>query len=174
MKKFVLNHRKRWTLSIAIFQLLGALVSLYLIFTVVANNGISFAVVFAVLPILGITLVSLFAGIFYFIKGEKNELRFFTLSKLNFCVHFLQLAVPGFAFIYYYGPYLAFGFDGDFSFLLRFQTLTINFAFSIGSTDGEHEVLFNIIPIIPLLALRWIERNPVESPDPEKAFVEEG
>jgi len=154
-------------MGIAIYQIVGSLVIFLLIYLYV--NEITPGVIFALIPILSVCLVSLMAGIFFFFK--KQELRFFTLSKLNFCIQILQLSLPGFAFIFYYGPYLGIGVDGDPSFRLKFEMLTANFSFRIGETE-EHYVLFNLVPLIPLMALRWIERNPVTAPALENSFID--
>jgi hypothetical protein len=134
------------------------------------NIEFSAGVVLVMIPLVGITLTGFVAGILYFIKGYT--LRFFTLSKLNFCFQLLQLSVKGFAFAFYYGPYLAVGFDGDAFFRINFEMLTANFSLRLGATEQQF-VSINLIPLIPILALRWIERNPVASPEFESSFIEE-
>jgi hypothetical protein len=167
-KQFVLNNRKGWGMGIAIYQLIGALVMFLLMYSNIAV--FSAGVVLVLIPLVGITLTGFIAGIMYFIKGYT--LRFFTLSKLNFCFQILQLSVQGFAFIYYYGPYLAVGFGGDYFFNIKFELLTANFSLRLGNT-AEQFVFINLIPLIPILALRWIERNPVVSPEFENSFAED-
>jgi hypothetical protein len=155
-------------MGIAIYQLIGALVMFLLMYSNIPV--FSAGVVFVMIPLVGITLTGFIAGIVYFVKGYT--LRFFTLSKLNFCFQLLQLSVHGFAFKYYYGPYLAAGFGGDYFFNIKFELLTANFALRFGGTN-EQFVFINFIPLIPILALRWIERNPVLSPEFENSFVED-
>lgn len=157
-------------MGIAIYQILGALVIFYLIYSIV--DDITPGIVFALIPIGGLCLVSLFAGIFFFIKGINNDLRFFTLSKLNFCAQFLVLSVPGFAFHFYYGPFFAMGFDGDFNFMFRAELLTADFGLKFGETDA-HYVLLNFIPLVPLLKLRRVERSLAAMREQENAFVKE-
>ena len=127
-------------------------------------------VVLVLIPLIGITLTGFIASIIYFIKGYT--LRFFTLSKLNFCFQMLQISISGFAFAFYYGPYLAIGFDSDMFFRIKFEMLTANFALRLGETE-EQFVFINLVPLIPILALRWIERNPVEVSEFENSFLEE-
>lgn len=170
MKNSVLNNRKRWSTGIAIYQLLGSLAMIIFLISIIMSQEVSGGMIFALIPISALCLVSLMAGILYFVKG--NELRFFTLSKLNLCAQTIQFTLPGFIFRFYYGPYLALGFDGDPSFRLKFETLTANFGFSIGSTGEETLVLINCIPIFLLIVLRWIERNKTASPEFETAFAE--
>jgi hypothetical protein len=170
MKKHILAHRRAWSKGIAIYEILGGIVALIFIYRILSND-INAGLILVLIPILGLSLASLFAGIFFFIKG--NELRFYTLSKLNFCSHLLQLAVPGFKFIFYYGPFLAIGFDGDYNFVMQFETLTMNFALQIGNAE-EYYVTLNLIAILPLIILRWIERNPPgKDAELEKAFMED-
>ena len=167
-KQFVLKNRRGWGLGIAIYQLIGSLV----IFLVMYLNiqVLSAGVVLVLIPLVGITFTGFVASIIYFVKGYT--LRFFTLSKLNFCFQMLQISVTGFAFAFHYGPYLAVGFDSDFFFRIKFETLTANFSLRIGATE-EQFVFINLIPLIPILALRWIERNPVEVTEFDNSFLEE-
>jgi hypothetical protein len=171
MKQQILNNRKRWLLGIAIYQLAGAVTMIIFLISILMGQEVSAGLIFAIIPMGALSLVSLLAGVLYFSKG--NEIRFFTLSKLNFCAQIIQLSLPGFVFRFYYGPYLAAGFDGDPSFRLMFETLSANFGFTIGSSDEEMMVLFNLIPLIPLIILRWIERNKIVSPSFETSFLEE-
>src|SRR5689334_5409068 len=108
-KQFVLKNRKGWGLGIAIYQLIGSLVVFLLMYLNIPE--LNAGIVLALIPLIGITLTGFVASIVYFMKGYT--LRFFTLSKLNFCFQILLLSVKGFAFAFYYGPYLAIGFDGD-------------------------------------------------------------
>jgi len=170
MKKSILKRRKRWGTGIAVYEILGGLVSIILICRLVTT--LTPGVIFALIPLLAMCLVSLVAGVLFFVKG--NELRFFTLSKLNFCLQLLSISIPpGFVFTFYYGPYLAFGFGDDFHFLAKFELLTSNVAFLIGGTE-PHYVLLDLVPLFLLLMLRRIEKAPtVTSPELENAFVEE-
>jgi hypothetical protein len=171
MKKHVLRNRKRWLTGIAIYQLLGGLVMLIFLFSILSGQQISAGVVLAVIPMVALSLVSLFAGLLYFFKGK--EIRFYTLSKLNFCAQLLQLAIPpGFTYRFYYGPYLALGLDTDHMFTIKFETLTANFGFSFGGQDEGLLLMFNCIPLLILIILRWIERNKIESPEFEDSFIE--
>jgi hypothetical protein len=167
-KQFVLKHRRGWGLGIAIYQLIGSLVIFLLMYLNI--KMLSAGVILVLIPLVGITLTGFVASIIYFIKGYT--LRFFTLSKLNFCFQILQLSVKGFAFAFYYGPYLAIGFDSDVFFRIKFEMLTANFGLRLGETE-EQFVFINLIPLIPILALRWIERNPVEVTEFEHSFLEE-
>lgn len=167
-KQFVLKHRKGWGLGIAIYQLIGSLVIFLLMFLNI--QIVTTGVVFVLIPLIGITLTGFIASFIYFTKGYT--LRFFTLSKLNFCFQMLQISVTGFAFAFYYGPYLAIGFDSELFFRIKFEMLTANFALRIGETE-EQFVFINLIPLIPILALRWVERNPVEVSEFENSFLEE-
>jgi hypothetical protein len=167
-KQFVLKHRRGWGLGIAIYQLIGSLVIFLLMYLNI--KMLSAGVILVLIPLVGITLTGFVASIIYFIKGYT--LRFFTLSKLNFCFQILQLSVKGFAFAFYYGPYLAIGFDSDVFFRIKFEMLTANFGLRLGETE-EQFVFINLIPLIPILALRWIERNPVEVTEFEQSFLEE-
>lgn len=167
-KQFVLKHRKGWGLGIAIYQLIGSLVIFLLMYLNVPE--LNAGIVFVLIPLIGITLTGFVASIIYFIKGYT--LRFFTLSKLNFCFQMLQISVKGFAFAFYYGPYLAIGFDSEMFFRIKFEMLIANFGLRFGETQ-EQFVFINLIPLIPILALRWIERNPVEVSDFENSFLEE-
>ena len=169
MKKSILKNRKRWCTGIAIYQILGAAVSVILICTLVPN--LSAGVIFALVPLLAMCLMSLLAGVLFFVKG--NESRFFTLSKLNFCLQIPQLSMTGFAFAFYYGPYLAVGFGDGSNLLGKFEMLTSNVAFQIGGAEPFY-ILLNLVPLFLLIILRWIERNPmVTAPELENAFVEE-
>ncbi|MBO9201187.1 MULTISPECIES: hypothetical protein [Niastella] len=171
MKKHVLKYRKRWLTGIAIYQLLGGLVMLILLFSILMGQEVSPGVILAIIPMVALSLVSLIAGIMHFIKG--NEVRFYTLSKLNFCAQLLQLAIPpGFTYRFYYGPYLAVGVDTDRMFTIKFETLTANFGFSFGTQDEGLLVMLNCIPLFMLIVLRWIERNKIASPEFEGAFIE--
>jgi hypothetical protein len=172
MKKHILNNRKRWLTGIAIYQLLGGVVMLILLITILSSQPeISGGVIFAVIPMAGLSLVSLIAGIFYFVKGK--EVKFFTLSKLNLCAQILQLTVPpGFTYMYYYGPYIALGVDTDRMFTIKFETLTANFNFMIGGQEENVLVLINIIPILILLIVRWIERYKIEPSEFDDSFVD--
>jgi hypothetical protein len=167
-KQFVLNNRRGWGLGIAIYQLIGSLIIFLLMFLNI--HELSAGVILVLIPLIGITLTGFIASIVYFVKGYT--LRFFTLSKLNFCFQMLQLSVSGFAFAFYYGPYLAIGFDGDAFFRIKFEMLTANFALRLGETEEQY-ALINLIPLIPILALRWVERNPVEVTEYENSFLEE-
>lgn len=167
-KQFVLKNRKGWGLGIAIYQLLGSLVIFLLMYLNIPE--LNAGIVFVLIPLIGITLTGFIASIVYFIKGYT--LRFFTLSKLNFCFQMLQISVKGFAFAFYYGPYLAIGFDSELFFRVKFEMLTANFGLRFGETQ-EQFVFINLIPLIPILALRWIERNPVEVSEFENSFLEE-
>jgi hypothetical protein len=167
-KKNVLNNRRGWGLGIAIYQLIGSLVIFLVMFLNIQQ--LSAGVLLALIPLIGITLTGFIASIIYFVKGYT--LRFFTLSKLNFCFQLLQLSVSGFAFAFHYGPYLAVGLEGDSLFSMKFEMLTANFSLQFGETE-EQFGLINLIPLIPILALRWVERNPVEVTQFENSFLEE-
>lgn len=167
-KQFVLKNRKGWGLGIAIYQLIGSLVIILLMYLNI--QVLTAGVILVLIPLVGITLTGFVASIIYFVKGYT--LRFFTLSKLNFCFQMLQISVAGFAFAFYYGPYLAIGFDSDIFFRIKFEALTANFSLRLGETE-EQFVFINLIPLIPILALRWIERNPVEVTEFEDSFLEE-
>jgi hypothetical protein len=167
-KQFVLNNRKGWGISIAIYQLIGSLVIFLLMYLNVQE--LSAGVMFVLIPLVGITLTGFMAAIIYFIKGYT--LRFFTLSKLNFCFQILLLSVQGFSYAFYYGPYLAIGFDAESFFRMRFEMLTATFNLRLGQTN-EQFLFINLFPLIPILALRWIERNPVEATEFENSFLEE-
>jgi hypothetical protein len=166
-KQFVLNNRRGWGMGIAIYQLLGSVVIFLLMYFNITE--LSIGVLLVLVPLVGITLTGFTAGVLYFIKGYT--LRFFTLSKLNFCFQLLQLSVSGFAFLFYYGPYLAVGFDSESFFRIKFEMLTANFSLRLGETE-EQFGLINLIPLIPVLALRWIERNPVASPALEDSLID--
>lgn len=166
-KQFVLNNRRGWGIGIAIYQLLGSLVIFLLMYLHIQE--LSAGVVFVLIPLIGITLTGFIASVVYFVKGYT--LRFFTLSKLNFCFQMLQLSVSGFAFAFYYGPYLAIGF-GDTLFHIKFEMLTANFGLQFSELEEQYG-LINLIPLIPILALRWVERNPVEVTEYENSFLEE-
>src|SRR5688572_15423570 len=103
MKQFVLKNRKIFLAIISIFQIAGSLVMFYLMFRAVRPDSHA-GQYFALFPLLIINVISLFAGVFYFIYGERT--RFFLLSKLNFCLQIIQFSVNGFKYSYYYGPYL--------------------------------------------------------------------
>jgi hypothetical protein len=167
-RQFVLNNRRGWGIGIAIYQLLGSLVILLLMFLNIQE--LSAGVVLVLIPLIGITLTGFIAAVIYFVKGYT--LGFFTLSKLNFCFQMLQLSVSGFAFAFYYGPYLAIGFGADSLFHIKFEMLTANFSLQFGETEEQYG-LINLIPLIPILALRWVERNPVEVTEYENSFLEE-
>lgn len=167
-KQFVLKNRKGWGLGIAIYQLIGSLVVFLLMYLNIPE--LNAGIVLALIPLIGITLTGFVASIVYFMKGYT--LRFFTLSKLNFCFQILLLSVKGFAFAFYYGPYLAIGFDGDAFFRIKFEMLTAKFALQFGGSE-EQFVFINLVPLIPILALRWVERNPVEVSEFEDSFLEE-
>jgi hypothetical protein len=150
--------------------LVGGLVMLILTITIFGSQEVSGGVIFAISPIIALILVSLMAGILYFVKG--NEVRFFTLSKINFCSQLIQLAIPpGFSFGFYYGPYLTIGIDGH-AVAIKYEMLTANFGFSIGNPIEKLMVLFNLIPLFILIILRWIERNKTASPEFENTFAE--
>ena len=170
-KQVVLDNKRRWGMGIAIYQLVGAFTMVILLITLLQGQEVSGGLIFAIIPMGALSLVSLMAGILYFFK--RNEIRFFTLSKLNFCAQIIQLTVPGFAYWFYFGPYLAVGFDGDPSLRIKFETLSANFGFHIGGANEETLVVFNLIPLIPLMVLRWIERNKIVSPEYETSFIEE-
>ena len=170
MKKHILRNKKRWLTGIAIYQLLGGLVMLILLFTILGRQEVSAGVVLAVIPMVALSLVSLFAGVLYFFK--KNEIRFYTLSKLNFCAQLLRLAIPpGFTYCYYYGPYLALGIDTDRMFTIKFEMLTANFNFSFGGQDEGLLIMLNCVPLLILIILRWIERNKTEPTEFDDSFL---
>jgi len=169
MKKFVLNHRKQWCIGLSVYQILGALVAIIFLLSIVKNNMYP-GVIIVLIPIATICIVSLLAGVLFF---RGNESRFFTLSKVSFWVQILQLSLGGFGFIFYYGPYLAVGFDNDSKFLMKFESLSCNFSIELGDTSEQY-VLLNLVPVFLLITLRWLQRNPiVSSPELENAFVEE-
>src|SRR5688572_23862053 len=110
MKQNVLKNRKTLLTIIALYQIIGSAVMFYLLYSVVGPDSHA-GQYFALSPLLILTLISLFAGVFYFAFGERT--RFFLLSKLNFCLHIIQISVAGFAFAFYYGPHLSIGMNGD-------------------------------------------------------------
>jgi hypothetical protein len=157
MKQFVLRNRKAFGIGIAIYNLLGGIAGLILLYTILDSNT-SVGTYIVISPIIALYIVSLLSGIFYF--RQRQQWRFYFLSKLTLCMQVIQLTVAGFAFIFYYGPYLAIGFDGEPNFLLSFQTLTINFLIQFGDVELQ-SFKINLIPVLLLIILRWLERNPV-------------
>jgi hypothetical protein len=150
---------------IAIYQMAGAIAMILVIaFNIGAFTGATFAFL---MPIIGLCLVSLMAGIACF---QKKDHRFFVLSKINFWTQTVQFSIALFGFTFYYGPYVYIGIsEGNFT--VGFELLTANFNVRIYSPDNFY-VFVNAIPLVFLRALRWIERKPVTT-ELEHAFVEE-
>jgi hypothetical protein len=154
MKKFVVDNSKAFSIFLAIYTLLGGLTGLWLIYSLVdENTGLGSYIV--ILPIAALYFVSLLGGIFYFVQSQRW--RFYFLAKLVLCCQVIQLAVTGFTFYFYYGPYLALGFlEGDGG-VFKFETLTATFGVRFGDVETQG-VLINVVPILLLIILRWIER----------------
>jgi hypothetical protein len=162
MKKFVLKNIRAWSMTIAIYQIAGAIAMMLVIAFNIKVLGV--ATFIFLMPIFGLCLVSLMAGISYI---QKNERRFFVLSKINFWAQTIQFSLVIVGFAYYYGPYLYIGIGGG-GFKLGLEFLTAFFNVNINS--GEHfYLLVNAIPLFFLRALKWIERNPVTT-ELENAF----
>jgi hypothetical protein len=164
MKKFVLRNYRGFRMFLAIYQIAGAIA----MFLVIAFNikVFSVATFIFLLPIIGLCLVSLMAGISYI---QKNEVRFFVLSKINFWAQTVQFSFIIFGFAYYYGPYLYIGI-GEGGFKIGLEFLTAFFNVNINSGENFY-LLVNGIPLFFLRALRWIEKIPVVA-ELENAFVE--
>ena len=149
----------------AIYQIAGAIAMLLVI---AFNIGAFGATVVFLLPIIGFCLVSLLAGIAYF---QKNDHRFFILSKINFWAQTVQFSIALFGFAYYYGPYLYIGIREGGNFSVGLEVLTAYFNVRIYSPDN-FSLFVNAISIVFLQALRWIEKNPARA-ELEKAFEED-
>jgi hypothetical protein len=132
-----------------------------------SSHGLSAGQILALIPILAITLISLFAGVLHFFN---KKIQFYTLSKLNFCLQIIQLSTGGIKYYFYYGAYLTAGLYRDGAFNLELGFNLVDFAVQLGEMDDRFFAL-NLFPFIPLIILRWAERNP--SPEPfEKTFTE--
>ena len=165
MKKFVLRNYRGFSMFLAIYQIAGAIAMLL----VIAFNIKVFDVItlLFLLPIIGLCLVSLAAGISYI---QKNDRRFFILSKINFWAQTVQFSLVVFGFAFYYGPYLYIGIGGG-GFKVGLELLTAFFNVNINSGENFY-LLVNAIPIFFLRTLRWLERIPVAT-ELENAFQEE-
>jgi hypothetical protein len=154
MKKFVVDNSKAFSIFLAIYILLGGLTGFYLIYSLVdENTGLGSYIV--IIPIAALYLVSLLGGIFYFVQSQRW--RFYFLAKLVLCCQVIQLAVTGFTYYFYYGPYLALGFlEGD-GLMFKFETLTCAFGVRFGNVETQG-LMINAMPILLLIILRWIER----------------
>lgn len=154
MKKFVVAHSKAFGIFLSIYILLGGLTGLWLIYTLVdENTGLGSYIV--IVPIAAIYLVSLLGGIFYFVRSQRW--RFYFLAKLVLCCQVIQLAVTGFTYYFYYGPYFAPGFwEGD-GLIFKFESLTATFGVRFGDVETQG-FMINLVPILLLIILRWIER----------------
>jgi hypothetical protein len=163
MKQFVLKNRKAFMMAIAIYQVLGGLMCLWLLYNIASPGAI-----FIGLPIIALILISLFAGIFYFFNGES--MRFFLLSKINFCAQLVQFSLAGIKFAFLYGFYLIVGADSNGEFQLYLGVKLAEFAIRLGNNDYQFFIL-NLFPLLPLIMLRWAERNPAI--DPAETFLTE-
>jgi hypothetical protein len=165
MKKFILANPKVFGTILAVYTILGGVVGLLLIYSLI-NEETTLGNYIVIVPIAILYLISVFAGVFYFWKQQRQ--RFYFLTKLILCFQVLQIVVKGFAYTFYYGPYLAIGFDGEPNFQLKFESLTLNFFVHFGDTETQ-SFMVNLVPIILLIILRWLERNPytpaMEIPD---------
>ena len=175
MKKFVLANRKVFGISIAIYEILGGIIGLGFVYSLINEETSVGTILIIIMPIVALYLVSLMAGVFYFWKG--NEWRFYFLSKLNLCFQVIQLVLAGVSFMFYYGPYLAIGFDGEYNFHMKLEPLTLNFFVRFGDTESQF-IMINVIPIVLLIILRWMERNatakvPDDFPEDRPEIVEE-
>lgn len=160
MKLWVLKNRRPILMIIAIYQFIGGLIGIWLIYSI-ASPGVNAGFVLAVIPIVALILCSLFAGIFYFFKGETT--RFFLLSKINFIAQMIQFTVAGIKFTFYYGAYFTIGLNQDHILAFTMGYELVEFAMSFGTFDFYY-LYINLVPLIPLAILRWCERNPAKDP----------
>lgn len=158
MKEFVLTHRKFFSIFLAVYVMLGGLFGLYLIFSII-NTDTGLGAYLMIIPIAALYLVSLLGGIFYFVGPQRW--RFYFLAKLALCFQVIQLAVKGFSFLFYYGPYLALGVREDDGIVLKFESLGLSFNATLGEVEIQG-VMINLVPILLLIILRWLERGEKE------------
>lgn len=156
----MLDNRRGILLTIAIYQALGGLLAAFLMFNLLPPD-VHAGVILVLIPIAAICLISFFAGIVYFFKGETT--RFFLLSKLNFCFQIIQFSLVGLTYYFNYGFYLTAGMDGNYTFIGGVGLSAAMFGVKLGPTDYSFFQL-NLFPLIPLIILRWAERNPKQDP----------
>lgn len=155
MKSFVLKNSKAFGIFLSVYAMLGALAGSYLIFSVVdKNTGLGAYIV--LVPIAAIYLVSLLGGIFYFVKTQRW--RFYFLVKLVLCCQVIQLAVKGFTYAFYFGPYLGVGFGQGDGLIINFELLATTFRVYFGDVELQ-SVQINLLAILLLFVLRWLERD---------------
>jgi hypothetical protein len=149
---------------------LGGIMGLFVVYSLV-NESTGFAFWFFSSPFIALYIVSLCAGIFYWIKGQ--EWRFYFLSLLNFCAQVLQFVVAGISFKYYYGLYLAIGFNDEPNLVIRFESLTLNYLIQFGEAHIT-EVMIYPLPILFIIILRWMEKNVGKVDKEAEGFLQEG
>ena len=154
-------------MAIAIYQVLGGIVGLLLYYDIV-SRGVNAGFILAMIPIVSLLLVSFFAGIFYFFSGECGK--FYLLSKLNFCAQMIQFGLAGIKFLYLYGFYIILGADEAANIQAVAGFKLSEYAVRLGNVD-HHFFNLNLFPLIPLIMLRWAERNPEK--DPAETFLTE-
>jgi len=164
----LIRNRKPILAGIAIYQLLGSALQFYLLYQFV-GPGMHLGNYVALLPMLCISFISLLAGACYFIYGERY--RFYLLSTINFCLQIVQLSVPGFKFAFYCLLYLGVAIDHNYSLQVDFDFFSAFMSFSLNNPEFQFFKL-NLVPLVPLLLLRWLEKNPAGR-EAENAFLKE-
>ncbi|HYF31301.1 MAG TPA: hypothetical protein VD993_09295 [Chitinophagaceae bacterium] len=162
MKSFILRNRHAFLAAIALYQLLGGILGIGILWYIYGLEGIlaTFLVSFF---LLGLLLLLIYSGICYFRPSKRH--RFFMLSIIMLLLQVFQFRFPGFAFHLYYSPYIAIGINGDLEFLFQLKLITYQVGLWL-SREGDFPFRFMIsfFPVILLLILDLIRTaKPVDA-----------
>ncbi|HEX6180325.1 MAG TPA: hypothetical protein VFZ47_03720 [Chitinophagaceae bacterium] len=171
MKSFILNHRKRFLQGFAIYQIVGGIAGILMLYFLYWSQGAAVIVgtMFVIAPFVALYLISIYAGYCYF-KGRMT--RFYVLTFFLLWLQVFQFTIPGFKFGFYYGPYLAIGTNSDLQFFMNFNTLTVNFNIALMSPTG-FALMINFIPVAFLSIISLIKNAPEPDPLPVGFLQEE-
>jgi hypothetical protein len=154
MRSIVLKNQQLFGLFLSFYALIGGFIGMYMVYKQMGpDTGLGSYMI--LVPIGVIYLLSFWGGIAY--HSVQQRWRFYTFLKLVLCLQVIQFAVKGFTFIFYFGPYLSFGYNDVDAFALQFKLLTLNFSVWLGDAEVQgFEV--NLVAIFLLMILRWLER----------------
>lgn len=155
MKQFILKNRKTFGIFLALYQLMGGIMGFTVVYSYTqAQPG--FSTWFWLTPFLVLLVISVCAGIFYFVKGQKW--RFYLLSSLNLSAQVIQIMLSGFYILYYTGAYVAIGMDNEFSVVMKCDLRLANMAIGAGEIV-EQSVMINLVPVLLLVILYCLKKG---------------
>ena len=153
MKKFILDRQKPFLTIIALYQLLGGIGMLVLMFWTYGLAGFFFSIV-GTLPALIFCLLSVYAGYKYFTKGYDEK--FYVLTLITLWLQVIQVKAFGVTFAFFYFPSLAAGINGNIDLMLHFNLLA---GYELDLNSSGFFLFINLVPVLLLVALDIIDNT---------------